>query len=104
MLVIMPRFEVYDGGILVGEPGTGSGHRRACYRLHRALAQAATAAGAEGEVPGAVNVVLPGGMLLVPDVVAVGAGGCSPGPRGSFVSAGCEDVDARAPERLSLMP
>lgn len=91
-------------GFLSLSPAPGAGHRRACYRLHRALAQAATAAGAEAEVPGAVNVGLPGGMLLVPDVVAVGAGGCSPGPRGSFVSAGCEDADARAPERLSLMP
>lgn len=67
-------------GFLSLSPAPGAGHRRACYRLHRALAQAATAAGAEAEVPGAVNVGLPGGMLLVPDVVAVGAGGCSPGP------------------------
>ena len=42
--------------------------------MHRALAQAAIAAGADAEVPGAVNVALPGGRLLVPDVVVVAAG------------------------------
>jgi Uma2 family endonuclease len=36
------RFEVYDGGVLVASPAPGAGHRRASYRLHRALAQAAT--------------------------------------------------------------
>src|SRR6266568_9653958 len=65
------RFEVYEGGVLVVSPAPGAGHQRASYRLHRALAQAAIAAGADAEVPGAVNVAMPGGKLLVPAVVVV---------------------------------
>jgi Uma2 family endonuclease len=42
--------------------------------LHRALAQAAIAAGADAEVLEAENVGLPDGKLLVPDVVVVSAG------------------------------
>lgn len=67
------RFEVYEGGVLVVSPAPGVGHQRAYYRLHRALAQAALAAGADVEVLEAVNVALPGGKLLVPDVVVVAA-------------------------------
>lgn len=67
------RFEVYEGGVLVVSPAPGVGHQRASYRLHRALAQAAIAAGADVEVLEAVNVALPGGKLLVPDVVVVDA-------------------------------
>lgn len=55
-------------------PAPGVGHQRASYRLHRALAEAAAAAGADAEVLEAVNVSLPGGKLLVPDVVVVAAG------------------------------
>ena len=55
-------------------PAPGVGHQRASYRLHRALAQAAIAAGADAEVSGAVNVALRGERLLVPDVVVVAAG------------------------------
>src|SRR6266567_6497881 len=65
------RFEVYEGGVLVVSPAPGAGHQRASYRLHRALAQAAIAAVADAEVPGAVNVAMPGGKLLVPAVVVV---------------------------------
>jgi Uma2 family endonuclease len=68
------RFEVYEGGVLVVSPAPGMGHQRASYRLHRALAQAALAAGADAEVLEAVNVALPGGKLLVPDVLVVEAG------------------------------
>jgi Uma2 family endonuclease len=68
------RFEVYEGGVLVVSPAPGVGHQRASYWLHRALAQAAIAAGADVEVLEAVNVALPGGKLLVPDVVVVAAG------------------------------
>src|ERR1700691_1441011 len=68
------RFEVYEGGVLVVSPAPGVGHQRASYWLHRALAQAAAAAGADAEVLEAVNVVLRGGKLLVPDVVVVAAG------------------------------
>jgi|HubBroStandDraft_1064217.scaffolds.fasta_scaffold55981_3 Uma2 family endonuclease len=68
------RFEVYEGGVLVVSPAPGVGHQRASYWLHRALAQAAAAAGADAEVLEAVNVSLPGGKLLVPDVVVVAAG------------------------------
>jgi Uma2 family endonuclease len=71
------RFEVYEGGVLVVSPAPGVGHQRASYRLHRALAQAAVAAGADVEVLEAVNVALPGGKLLVPDVVVVEAGAVS---------------------------
>jgi Uma2 family endonuclease len=67
------RFEVYEGGVLVVSPAPGVGHQRASYRLHRALAQAAIASGADVEVLEAVNVALPGGKLLVPDVVVVDA-------------------------------
>ncbi len=68
------RFEVYEGGVLVVSPAPGVGHQRASYRLHSALAQAAIAAGADVDVLEAVNVALPGGKLLVPDVVVVAAG------------------------------
>ncbi len=68
------RFEVYEGGVLVVSPAPGVGHQRASYWLHRALAQAAAAAGADAEVLEAVNVSLPGGKLLVPDVVVVAGG------------------------------
>jgi Uma2 family endonuclease len=68
------RFEVYEGKVLVASPAPGAGHQWASCRLHRALAQAATATGTDTEVPGAVNVALPGGKLLVPAVVAVAAG------------------------------
>lgn len=67
------RFEVYEGGVLVVSPAPGVAHQRASYWLHRALAQAAAAAGADVEVLEAVNVVLPGSKLLVPDVVVVAA-------------------------------
>lgn len=67
------RFEVYEGGVLVVSPAPGVGHQRASYWLHRALAEAALAAGADVEVLKAVNVALPGGKLLVPDVVVVKA-------------------------------
>jgi len=65
------RFEVYEGGVLVVSPAPGVGHQRASYWLHRALAQAA---GTDAEVLEAVNVSLPGGKLLVPDIVVVTAG------------------------------
>ena len=67
------RFEVYEGGVLVVSPAPGVGHQRASYWLHRALAQAAASAGAEAEVLEAVNVILPGNKLVVPDVVVVAA-------------------------------
>jgi hypothetical protein len=60
--------------VLVVSPAPGVGHQRASYQLHRVLAQAAIAAGADAEVLEAVNVALPGGKLLVPDVVGVAAG------------------------------
>jgi len=69
------RFEVYEGGVLVVSPAPGVGHQRASYWLHRTLVQAAAAAasGAGVEVLEAVNVALPGGKLVVPDVVVVAA-------------------------------
>lgn len=54
-------------------PAPGVAHQRASYRLHRVLAHAAQAAGAGVEVLEAVNVALPGGKLVVPDVVVVSA-------------------------------
>ena len=71
------RYEVYEGGVLVVSPAPGVGHQRASYRLHRALAEAAIIAGADVEVLEAVNVALPGGKLLVPDVVVVDAAAVS---------------------------
>jgi Uma2 family endonuclease len=67
------RFEVYEGGVLVVSPAPGVGHQRASYWLHHALSQGAIAAGADVDVLEAVNVELPGGKLLVPDVVVVAA-------------------------------
>ena len=67
------RYEVYEGGVLVVSPAPGVGHQRASYRLHRALAEAAIIAGADVEVLEAVNVALPGGKLLVPDVAVIDA-------------------------------
>lgn len=67
------RFEVYEGGVLVVSPAPGVSHQRASYWLHRYLASAAAAAGGDFDVLEAVNVVLPGGKLLVPDIVVVAA-------------------------------
>lgn len=67
------RFEVYEGGVLVVTPAPGVAHQRASYWLHRTLVRAAAAAGADIEVLEAVNVSLPGGKLVVPDVVVVAA-------------------------------
>ncbi len=67
------RFEVYEGGVLVVSPAPGVSHQRASYWLHRILAAAAAEAGVDAEVLEAVNVGLPGGKLLVPDVVVVSA-------------------------------
>jgi Uma2 family endonuclease len=67
------RYEVYEGGVLVVSPAPAVGHQRASYWLHRALAEAAIVAGADVEVLEAVNLGLPGGKLLVPDVVVVAA-------------------------------
>jgi Uma2 family endonuclease len=67
------RFEVYEGGVLVVSPAPGVAHQRASYWLHRILAQAAATVGADVEVLEAVNVILPGKKLLVPDVVVVAA-------------------------------
>jgi Uma2 family endonuclease len=67
------RFEVYEGGVLVVSPAPGVAHQRASYWLHRYLARAASAAGADVDVLEAVNVILPGGKLLVPDIVVVAA-------------------------------
>jgi Putative restriction endonuclease len=92
------RFEVYEGGVLVVNPAPGVGHHRASYRLHRALAQAAIAAGADIEVLEAVNVALPGGKLLVPDVVVVAAGAVGE----TTVRVPCEAVLASL--RWSLRP
>lgn len=71
------RFEVYEGGVLVVSPAPGVGHQRASYQLHRALAEAAIIARVDVEVLEAVNVALPGGKLLVPDVVVVDAAAVS---------------------------
>jgi Uma2 family endonuclease len=68
------RYEVFEGGVLVVSPAPGVAHQRASYYLHQALAGAAALAGADAEVLEAVNVVLPGSKLLVPDVVVVTAG------------------------------
>jgi Uma2 family endonuclease len=67
------RFEVYEGGVLVVSPAPGVAHQRASYWLHRTLVQSAAAADADVEVLEAVNVGLPGGKLVVPDVVVVAA-------------------------------
>jgi Uma2 family endonuclease len=67
------RFEVYEGGVLVVSPAPGVTYQRASYWLHQYLARAAPAAGADVDVLEAVNVILPGGKLLVPDIVVVAA-------------------------------
>lgn len=67
------HYEVFKGGVLVVSPTPGLAHQRASYWLHRALAEAAAAAGTGAEVLEAVNVAMPGNKLLVPDVVVVAA-------------------------------
>ena len=67
------RFEVYEGGVLVVSPAPGVTHQRASYWLHQYLARAAAVAGADVDVLEAVNMTLPGGKLLVPDIVVVAA-------------------------------
>jgi Uma2 family endonuclease len=67
------RFEVYEGGVLVVSPAPGVSHQRASYWLHQYLARAAAAAGGGFDVLEAVNVTLPGGKLLLPDIVVVAA-------------------------------
>jgi Uma2 family endonuclease len=67
------RFEVYEGGVLVVSPAPGITHQRASYWLHQYLARAAAVAGANVDVLEAVNVILPGGKLLVPGIVVVAA-------------------------------
>jgi Uma2 family endonuclease len=67
------RFEVHEGGVLVVSPAPDVPHQRASYWLHRYLASAAAVAGGDFDVLEAVNVILPGGKLLVPDLVVVAA-------------------------------
>ena len=74
MLVIMPASKSAKVGFLSSARRQAQAIGRASCRLHRALAQAATATGTDVEVPGAVKVALPGGGLLVPDIVVVTAG------------------------------
>jgi Uma2 family endonuclease len=74
MLVIMPALRFTKVGFLLCARPPGVGHQRVSYWLHCALAQAAIPAGADAEVLEAVNVALPGGKLLVPDVVVVAGG------------------------------
>jgi Uma2 family endonuclease len=67
------RFEVYEGGVLVVSPAPGVGHQRAFYRLHRS-GPGGSRRGCRCRGARAVNVAMPGGKLLVPDVVVVAAG------------------------------
>jgi hypothetical protein len=83
MLVIMPSWRSTRWGSC-REPGAGTGLQRASCRLHRAPPQAATATGADAEVPGAVNVAMPGGKLLVPAVVVVVGEAVGDGHQGSL--------------------
>src|ERR1039457_6707136 len=70
------RFEVYEGGVLVVSPAPGVAHQRASYWLHRALAEAAVAAGAdvevvEAEAAGAATTRIPcDAVLAVVEVVS----------------------------------
>jgi Uma2 family endonuclease len=82
------RFEVYEGGVLVVSPAPGVAHQRAAYWLHRTLVRAAATAGADVEVLEAVNVALPGGKLVVPDVVVVAANAVD----GATIRIPCEAV------------
>jgi len=56
---------------MVLSPAPRVAHQHASYWLHLALARAAATAGIDAEVLEAVNVSLPGGKLLVPNVVVV---------------------------------
>ena len=86
------RFEVYEGGVLVVSPVPGVGHQRVSYRLHRALAEAAIATSADVEVLEAVNVALPGGKLLAPDLVVADADADAVGETATGLP--CEAVQA----------
>lgn len=66
------RYELL-GESLVMSPAPGIRHQRASFRLHVAIDAAARAAGASVEVLDAINVLLPGG-LVVPDIVVADAG------------------------------
>ena len=96
------RFEVYEGGVLVVRPAPGVGHQRASYRLHRALSQAAVTAGADVEVLEAVNVALPGGKLLVPDVVVVAGGAVSESATRVPCAAVLAVVEITSPSTISI--
>jgi hypothetical protein len=86
MLVIMPALRFTKVGFLLCARAPGVGHQRASYWLHSALAQAAIPAGADAEVPEAVNVALPGGKLLVSDVVVWRPEPSGRGPPGFLVT------------------
>jgi Putative restriction endonuclease len=98
------RFEVYDGGVLVVSPAPGVAHQRASYWLHRALAEAATAAGADVEVLEAVNVALPGGKLLVPDVVVATADAAASATTRIPCEAVLAMVEVVSPSTVSMGP
>lgn len=80
-------------------PAPGVGHQRASYWLHRALAQAA---GADVEVLEAVNVALPGGKLLVPDVVVVFADAADEGVTRLPCEAVAAVVEIVSPSTVSM--
>lgn len=63
------RYELLTPGVLTVSPAPGTPHQRASRRLANLVETAASAADADVEVGEAVNVMLPGGRLAVPDNV-----------------------------------
>jgi Uma2 family endonuclease len=63
------RYELLTPGVLTVSPAPGVPHQRASRRLANLLENAVSAAGAAVEVLEAVNVEIPGGRLVVPDIV-----------------------------------
>ncbi|GAA2835295.1 Uma2 family endonuclease [Crossiella cryophila] len=65
------RYELLTPGVLTVSPAPGTRHQRASRALANLLETAAAQAGADVEILEAVNVVIPGGRLAVPDIVVV---------------------------------
>ncbi|MBP2477210.1 Uma2 family endonuclease [Crossiella equi] len=65
------RYELLSPGVLTVSPAPGTRHQRASRALANLMQDAADEAGLDVEVLEAVNVVIPGGRLSVPDIAVV---------------------------------
>jgi Uma2 family endonuclease len=65
------RYELLTPGVLTVSPAPEPVHQRASYRLANLMRAAVDAAGMNVEILEAVNVVIPGGRLCIPDIAIV---------------------------------